>query len=230
MQTEEHVVPQLSPALGAQESRAQVELNGLPRNILRFPIERCSKLICPRPGGASDTRVHQNPTESRLMKSDTERQNAHPCQYAHARWTGSTCRALHHTVERDRECTANATNLNVSARFKRQVCRSIALWFQPDFLPIHTCSTELLEWDDTAGMRSVLTLRKCRMCRQPCATPWTTRSKHRPKSSSREAVRESLDSLSHGSRMWLLRMEQWYTCQVRKQMSVVNDLISPRPP
>ena len=34
-------------------------------------------------------------------------------------------------------------------------------------------STEFFERDDTSGMHSVLTLRKCRMCRQPCATPWT---------------------------------------------------------
>ena len=101
----------------------------------------------------------------------------------------------------------DATNLNVSARSKRQVGRWIAPWLQPDCLPIHPSSTEFLEWDDTAGMHSVLTLRKCRMCRQPCATPWTMGSKHSTKSSCREAVRESLDSPWHGSHMWLLREE-----------------------
>ena len=36
----------------------------------------------------------------------------------------------------------------------------------------------------------------------------------------------TLDSPSHGyTHMWLLRMEQWYPCQVRKQMPVANDLI-----
>ena len=60
----------------------------------------------------------------------------------------------------------DATNLNVSARSKRQVGRWIAPWLQPDCLPIHPSSTEFLEWDDTAVMHSVLTLRKCRMCRQ----------------------------------------------------------------
>ena len=37
---------------------------------------------------------------------------------------------------RDRQCTTNATNLNVSA-FKRQVVRWITLWLQPDFLPTY---------------------------------------------------------------------------------------------
>ena len=36
----------------------------------------------------------------------------------------------------------------------------------------------------------------------------------------------TLDSPSHGyTPMWLLRMEQWYPCQVRKQMPVANDLV-----
>ena len=47
MQTEEHAVLQLSPALGAQELVRRLNFNGLPRNILRFPIEGATSSFVP---------------------------------------------------------------------------------------------------------------------------------------------------------------------------------------
>ena len=58
-----------------------------------------------RSGGARDTRV-----------VSTRRQHL----------SSKNCRAVHHSVERDRERTANVTNLNVSARPKRQLGRWVA--------------------------------------------------------------------------------------------------------
>ena len=90
------------------------------------------QLIRLRTGGARDTRV-----------VSTRRQHL----------TSKNCRALHHSVKRDRERTAKVTNHNVNARPKRQWVGGSQPWLRPDFLPNRTCSYELLEWVHTAGVR-----------------------------------------------------------------------------
>ena len=80
---------------------------------------------------------------------------------------------------------------------------------------------------------------KVQVVRQPCATPWTTRSKPSTMLSlvaklfvslcdhwCKSPEINTLDSPSHGNTsMWLLRMEQWHPYQVRKQMPVASELV-----